>query len=105
MKNKDELQRDAGFVRDVVAQAQVDFPASDFERDLRDAMFRKAYSDVPAMEITHVRRLHEALCGMKFPTSSALGLRQALMIRLAEFHELKRYRTVKMPAVTMPAKG
>jgi hypothetical protein len=46
-------------------------------QDLREAMLRKAFAEVPAMDETHVRRLHEALCAMDFATDAALAVRRA----------------------------
>ena len=102
MKPKDELKEDAGLVRDIIATAGVDYPANDFERDLRDGLFRKAFTLVPKMEITHVRRINEALCEMEFPSAAALGLRHATLKRLAEYHRLKDFRRVNMPVITPP---
>lgn len=99
MKTKEELQEHAGLVRDIIAGCGVDYPADDYERDIRDAYFRKAYALINDIEIVHVRRIHEALCEMKFPTATALGLRRATFTRLAQHHRLKDYRAVKMPVI------
>lgn len=102
MKDKDELKEDAGLVRDIVALCGVDYPTN-FERDLRDGLFRKAYTLVPGMETVHVRRLNEALCEMEFLTPAALGLRQATLTKLAQHHDLKKFRKVNMPEIAVPA--
>ena len=104
MKPKDLLTQDAGFVRDLCNLCAIDYPADDTERAARDAFFRKAYQDISdqALEVQHVRRIHEALCQMKFPTSAALAARQAALLFLANHHQLKRYRAVKLPAITPP---
>lgn len=101
MKDKEELKEDAGLVRDIVAMTGIDYPTN-WERDLRDGLFRKAFTLVPQMETHHVRRLNEALCDMDFPTDTALALRQATLTRLANHHELKKFRRVVMPAVQKP---
>jgi len=98
MKDKEELKEDAGLVRDIVAVCGLDYPTN-FERDLRDGLFRKAFTLVPAMEIQHVRRMNEALCEMDFPTDAALGLRQATLTHLAQYHDLKKFRKVQMPVI------
>ncbi len=103
MKDKEELKEDAGLVRDLVAMCGVDFPTN-FERDLRDGLFRKAFTLVPKMETHHVRRINEALCEMDFPSEVALGLRQATLTRLARHHDLKAFRKVEMPKVSVPSK-
>lgn len=104
MKPKDELQQDAGLVRDIEALCGIDFPADDTERNARDAFFRKAYVAVTSktLEVQHVRRIHESLCGMKFPTPTALGLRRATIEYLARHHDLKSYRAVKIPLIDPP---
>lgn len=102
MKTKEELTEHAGLVRDLIAAAGVDYPADDFERGLRDALFRKAFTMVPLMEVNHVRRINEALCEMEFPSATALGLRRATMTRLADHHQLKKFRNVNMPVITPP---
>jgi hypothetical protein len=101
MKDKEELKEDAGLVRDIVALCAVKFPTN-WERDLRDGMFRKAFTLVPKMETHHVRRINEALCEMDFPTDSALALRQATLTRLANHHELKKFRKVALPIIQRP---
>lgn len=104
MKPKDELQQDAGLVRDIEALCSIDFPADDTERNGRDAFFRKAYVAITEnkLEVQHVRRIHEALCAMKFPTAAALGLRRATLFFLSAAHDLKKFRQVKMPMITPP---
>ena len=101
MKDKDELKEDAGLVRDIVATCGVDYPTQ-FERDLRDGLFRKAFTLIPKMEVMHVRRLNEALCDMDFITETGMALRQAAQVKLAGHHELKKYRKVAMPSVNVP---
>jgi hypothetical protein len=102
MKPKTELQEDAGLVRDIEAACGVDYPADDYVRGLRDGLFRKAYAEINKLELNHVRRINEAVCAMKFPTEAALGLQRATLTRLAEHHQLKKYRAVKMPSITVP---
>ena len=99
MKTKDQLLEDAGLVRDVEAWCKVGYPADDTERNFRDALFRKAFAGLGALEIAHVRRLNEALCGMDFPTPAALALRRETLNALARHHQLRKYRDVKMPAI------
>jgi len=101
MKDKDELKEDAGLVRDIVAMCGVDFPTN-WERDLRDGLFRKAFTLVPKMETHHVRRINEALCEMDFPTPTALALRQATLTHLAQHHDLKKFRKVNLPNIAVP---
>lgn len=104
MKNKIELQSDAGLVRDIEAWCQVKYPADETERDFRDALFRKTCAELPNMEIQHVRRINEALCDMEFPTPTALGLRRETLNQLARHHDLKKYRQVKITLVPIPKK-
>jgi hypothetical protein len=104
MKDKEELKEDAGFVRDLVALVGIDYPTN-FERDLRDGMFRKAFTLVSTMETVHIRRLNESLCEMEFPTPAALALRQAVMVKLAQHHDLKKYRKVNMPTIEVPTQA
>lgn len=104
MKNKNELQSDAGLVRDIEAWCQVKYPADDTERDFRDALFRKTCVELSNMEIQHVRRINEALCDMEFPTPTALGLRRETLNQLARHHELKKYRQVKITLIPLPKK-
>jgi hypothetical protein len=75
MKDKNELLSDAGLVRDIEAWCQVKYPADDTERNFRDALFRKTFAELPAMEIQHVRH-----------------------------HDLKKYRHIKVPAIPLPKK-
>jgi len=96
MKTKEELTEDVGLVRDIEAWCGTRCN-NDNERNFRDALFRKAYSVMATLEMPHVRRINEAVCAMEFPTSTALGLREALLHRLALHHNLKAYRNVKMP--------
>ena len=102
MKNKEELQTDAGLVRDIEAWCHVKYPADDTERNFRDALFRKTFAELSNMEIQHVRRINEALCNMEFPTPAALGLRRETIHQLARHHELKKYRQVKIPVIPIP---
>lgn len=104
MKPKDELQQDAGLVRDIEALCAIDFPADDTERNGRDVFFKKDYAEITEsrLEVQHVRRIHEAVCAMKFPTANALGLRRAAMLFLGRSHNLNKYKTVKMPAIALP---
>jgi hypothetical protein len=104
MKDKNELLNDAGLVRDIEAWCQVKYPADDTERNFRDALFRKTFAELPNMEIQHVRRINEALCDMEFPTPVALGLRRETLNQLARFHDLKKYRHIKVPAIPLPKK-
>lgn len=104
MKDKNEQQADAGLVRDIEASCKIKFPADQFEREFRDALFKKAFAELPKMEIQHVRRINEALCDMEFPTPIALGLRRQSFIQLGKFHQLKNYRTVKVPLIPVPKK-
>ena len=102
MKSKELLAEDAGLVRDIEAWTGT-VCANDQERNFRDALFRKAFVELPTLEnIAHVRRLNEALCSMDYPTPTALGLREAVLKRLAEHHHLKQYRNVKMNLITPP---
>jgi hypothetical protein len=103
MKTKEELTEDVGLVRDIEAWCGTAC-ANDKERNFRDALFRKAYAELPKLEMPHVRRINEAICEMDFPSSAALGLRDAVLTRLSVHHNLKQYRTVKMPLITPPAK-
>jgi len=68
------------------------------------AIFRKAFAELPTMEIQHVRRINEALCDMEFPTPSALGLRRETLNQLARHHDLKKYRSVKITLIPIPKK-
>lgn len=101
MKTSEALKEDNGLVRDIIAACEM-FPADDYERELRDGLFRKAFTEVTKMEIHHVRRINEALCHMDHPSSHALGLRRATLTRLAGHHELKKFRNVAMPVITPP---
>lgn len=101
MKSKEELTEDVGLVRDIEAWCGT-VCANDNERNFRDALFRKAFAVLPKMEMPHVRRINEAVCGMDFPTPSALGLRDAVLNRLATHHNLRQFRNVKMPVITPP---
>ncbi len=101
MKTKEELTEDVGLVRDVEAWCGT-VCANDNERNFRDALFRKTYSVIGSLEMPHVRRINEAICGMDFPSATALGLREAIMNRLATHHKLREFRNVKMPLVTPP---
>ena len=104
MKDKTELQNDAGLVRDIEAWCHVKYPADDTERNFRDALFRKTFAELPAMEIQHVRRINEALCDMEFPTPTALGLRRETLNQLARHHDLKKFRNVKITLIPLPKK-
>jgi len=101
MKTKEELSEDVGLVRDIEAWCGTAC-ANDNERNFRDALFRKAFAELPKLEMPHVRRINEAICDMDFPTAAALGLRAAVLNRLATHHNLKAYRGVKMPVVQPP---
>lgn len=101
MKTKEELTEDVGLVRDVEAWCGA-VCADDTERNFRDDLFRKAYEELPKMQISHVRRINEALCGMDFPTPTALGLRRQTLEVLGRHHNLKNYRNVKMPMIAVP---
>ena len=105
MKTKEQLTEDVGLVRDIEAWCGA-VCANDNERNFRDALFRKAYAELPNLEnIAHVRRINEALCALDFPSATALGLREAVLNRLATHHNLKQYRNVKMPVITPPAQN
>lgn len=99
MKTSEETKEHAGLVRDLIAAIEIKFPADDYERDLRDALFRKAYAVAPSMDTAHVRRINEALCGMEFPSEIALALRRQTLTILAQTHKLKEYRNVKLPVI------
>jgi len=101
MKTKDQLAEDKGLVRDIIAMCEM-IPADDYERKLRDGVFRKAFAELPGLEIQFVRRIEEVLCNLDFPSATALGLRRAVLDRMARHHELRKYRLVKVPAVTPP---
>jgi len=101
MKTKEQLTEDVGLVRDVEAWCGTN-RADDTERNFTDALCRKAYEELPKMQIAHVRRINEALCGMDFPTATALGLRRQCLEVLARHHNLKNYRNVRMPLITPP---
>ncbi|MDE2019374.1 MAG: hypothetical protein KGJ13_03435 [Patescibacteria group bacterium] len=103
MKTKEELTEDAGLVRDIEDWCGCAC-ADDTERNFRDALFRKAFAELPNLIMPHVRRLNRALCEMEFPSNAALGLRKALLNRIAMHHNLKQYRNVKMPEVTQSTK-
>jgi hypothetical protein len=98
MKTKEQLTEDVGLVRDLEAWCGT-VCQNDNERNFRDALFRKAFVELPKLEIPHVRRINEAICSMDFPTANALGLRDAVLRRLSEHHRLKEYRHVKMPLI------
>ena len=102
MKTKEELTEDVGLVRDVESWCAAHC-ADDTERNFRDALFRKSYEELPKMQIAHVRRINEALCGMDFPSPTALGLRRQCLEELARHHNLKNYRNVRMPLITPPS--
>ena len=101
MKTKEQLTEDAGLVRDIESWAGTTC-ADDNERNFRDALFRKAFAELPNLEMPHVRRINEAICGMDFPSPTALGLRSAILTRLAQHHNLKQYRGVQMPLINCP---
>lgn len=102
MKTKEELTEDVGLVRDLEAWCATAC-ANDNERNFRDALFRKAFAVLPKLEnMAHVRRINEALCAMDFPSATALGLREAVLNRLAMHHNLKQYRNVKMNLIAPP---
>lgn len=103
MKTKEELSEDVGLVRDIEAWCGT-VCANDNERNFRDALFRKAYAELAKLEMPHVRRINEAVLEMEFPTQTALGLRDALLRRLSVHHDLKKYRSVKMPTIALPAR-
>jgi hypothetical protein len=97
MKDAADTKKDAAFIRDLIAMIGIKFTADKREQDLREAMLRKAFAEVPAMDETHVRRLHEALCAMDFATDAALAVRRATGDRLARVHNLRAYREIKLP--------
>ena len=101
----EDMKENAGLVRDVIAAAGIDYPADEFEKQFRDALFRKCYATMPTMDVAHVRRIHEALCDMDFLSETALALRRQTMTRLANIHGLKSFRDVKMPKIAVPEKG
>lgn len=103
MKTTEETKEHAGFVRDVIAAAQIDFP-TDHEREYREALFRAAFARVEEFEITHLRRMSEALCAMDFASDWTLALRQAVLDRIAKHHKLREYRSVKLPPIVRPKK-
>lgn len=102
MKTKEELSEDVGLVRDIEACFGA-ARADDFERGYMDALCRKAYEELPKLQITHVRRISEAAWAMDFPSATALGLRRRCLEVLSAHHNLKQYRNVKMPLITPPA--
>jgi hypothetical protein len=102
MKTKEELTEDVGLVRDIEAWCAA-HAANDKERDFRDALFRKAIQELPKLEMPHVRRINEAVCAMEFPTQITLCLRDVLLTRLSQHHNLKQYRNVKLPVVQLPS--
>lgn len=99
MKSAEEIKKDAAFVRDLIALIEIKFPADDYERNLRDGMFRKAFAIAPQMDEVHIRRINEALCAMEHPSESALGLRRQTLTLLAQAHKLKEFRNVKLPVI------
>lgn len=99
MKTAEETKANAAFVRDLIAMIEIKFPADDYERGLRDGMFRKAFTLAPEMDEMHIRRVNEALCSMEFPSEAALGLRRQTLTLLAQAHKLKEFRNVKMPVI------
>jgi len=101
----EDLKENAGLVRDVIAVAGIDYPADEFEKRFREALFKKAFTVVSTMDVAHVRRIHEALCDMDFPDASALALRRETMRTLARIHSLKAFRDVKLPTVPVSEKG
>jgi len=101
MKTKDELSEDVGLVRDLEAWCNT-VCADDIERGFRDALFRKAFVELPKMQMPHVRRINEAICAMDFPTHHALGLKRQLIEVLSRHHKLRDYRNVKMPLIQPP---
>lgn len=104
MNTAEETKKNAAFVRDLIAMIEIKFPADDYERGLRDGMFRKAFSLAPEMDEMHIRRINEALCGMEFPSEAALGLRRQTLTLLAQAHNLKEFRNVKMPFIRPAAR-
>lgn len=98
-KAPEETKQDAAFVRDLIAMIGIEFPADRYEADLRDAMFRKAYTLIPKMSEAHVRRINESLCSMKFASDTALAVRRASMTMLAKAHDLTAFRDVKLPKI------
>ena len=103
MKDKEELKEDAGLVRDIVAVCSLKFPTAD-ESKMRDSLFRKTFTLVSKLEIHHIRRINEALCDLDYASETAAGLRQATLYRLARYHDLKSFRKVEMPKVSVPQK-
>jgi hypothetical protein len=102
MKTKEELSEDVGLVRDVEAWCGT-ARADDIERGFVDALCRKAYEELPKLQIPHVRRINEAVCKMEFPSPTALGLRRRCLEVLSAHHNLRQYRNVKMPLIQPPA--
>lgn len=100
MKTNDETKEHAALVRDVIAATEIKFPADDFERNLLDALYKKAFVLAPTMDAMHVRRINEAMCKMDFLSPTALALRRQTLVCLAKLHDVKKYKDAVLPVIT-----
>lgn len=99
MKTKEELTEDVGLVRDIESWAKRRLN-DDHERGFLDSLCRKACVEMPKMEIPHVRRINEALCEKEFPSATVLGTLRCCIELLSKHHNLKTYRTARIPMVS-----
>jgi hypothetical protein len=102
MKLTEEHKENAGLVRDIVAALGIKFTTEEQQR-FRDALCKKALTMAKVLDLVHVRRIHEALCGVEHASDAELAALSAMQARIGFHYKLGLMRSVKVPEVRRPA--
>jgi hypothetical protein len=101
MKLTEEHKENAGLVRDIVAALGIKFTTDEQQR-FRDALCKKALTMAKELDLAHIRRIHEALCGVERASDAELAALSAMQARIGSHYNLRALRTMPVPAVKRP---
>lgn len=94
MKTSEETKQNSILVRTIEAAVGVKFP-DELEQQFRDSCCRAGLAALPALEIGHIVRLHEALCAVEHASIAEKELRAGLMAALGRHHNLRAFRSAR----------
>lgn len=88
------LQEQSRLIRTVEANLKVSF-LDTTELRFRGSLLRRAAAEIPALNPTHITRLYEAACDVKFPSAEVTEFRGHLQNAIGKNLDLTKFKAPK----------
>lgn len=89
-----QLQEQSRLIRTVEANLKVSFLDAT-ELRFRGSLLRRTEAELIALNATHITRLYEAACDVKFPSEEVTAFRKTLQVAIGKNMDLTKFKAVK----------